>query len=80
MNRRGFLLGLLAAPVIVRAGSLMPVKASPLMVPVYEWAPVTKFFTITGYNEMGEIIQERIEWAGAMTIATDPYADARRAA
>jgi hypothetical protein len=33
MNRRGFLLGmgaLLAAPSIVRAGSLMPVKAPPL--------------------------------------------------
>lgn len=68
MKRRGFLLGLLAAPVIVRAGSLMPVKASPLSVPVYEWVAVSKFFTITGYNEMGEIIQERIKWAGAMTV------------
>lgn len=35
MNRRGFLtgaLGFLAAPAIVRASSLMPVKAMPIMV------------------------------------------------
>lgn len=28
-SRRGFLLGLLAAPVIVKASSLMPVKVQP---------------------------------------------------
>lgn len=77
MNRRGFLLGLLAAPVIVRAGSLMPVKAPPLMAPVYEWIEVSQFFTITGYNEMGEIIQERIEWATKVSVA-DPYPGATR--
>lgn len=35
MNRRGFLtgaLGFLAAPAIVRASSLMPVSAQPIMV------------------------------------------------
>jgi len=31
LSRRGFLGGLLAAPAIVRAGSLMPVKALPLV-------------------------------------------------
>lgn len=37
MNRRGFLLGLgasaLAAPAVVKAASLMPVKAPPLIAP-----------------------------------------------
>lgn len=34
MNRRGFITGLIslvAAPAIVRAGSLMPIKAEPLV-------------------------------------------------
>lgn len=34
-SRRGFLLGLLAAPVIVKAASLMPIKAPKII--KYDW-------------------------------------------
>jgi len=37
LPRRGFLAGLLAAPAIVRAASIMPVRVSPGLVP---WRPV----------------------------------------
>ena len=59
VGRRGLLLGVLAAPVIVRVGSLMPVRsrwaagglvragdAVPDIVPVYNWV-------VYGFDEDG---------------------------
>lgn len=48
-TRRGFLLGLLAAPLIVRASSLMAVK------PVHATGG---YIGVHGYNEYGETIYE----------------------
>lgn len=42
MNRRGFLTGLsalIAAPAIVRAGNLMPIKVMPIELEVYGASP-----------------------------------------
>jgi hypothetical protein len=55
LERRGFLLGLatsaLAAPAIVRAASIMPVKAL-----------VGDTWTLTGFDMYGEPITETIRW------------------
>ena len=74
-NRRGLILGLsaalVAAPAIVRAGSLMPIKAS-LVVPqdgialrsIVHPTVVADYIekiTITGYNIYGTFITEEVE-------------------
>lgn len=53
MNRRGLItgvLGLIAAPAIVRAGSLMPVRVPPLIIGVdFGWPARTRWFNfVTG--------------------------------
>lgn len=50
-TRRGFLGMLLAAPVIVKAASLMPVKA------LLE-VPETELLTLTGYDQYGKAVTE----------------------
>lgn len=83
MNRRGFLLGLLAAPVIVKASSIMPIKAPPVAVrTAYLWKPVQGHFVITGYDEFARLISQRIEGVRAMCVesaAMDEALNARLA-
>lgn len=55
INRRGLLLGLasaLAAPAIVHAGNLMPVKAIQL--------PATSLWIVKGWDAAGNMIEETI--------------------
>ena len=53
----GGMLGLIAAPAIVRASSLMPVKSKLVMMPINLGKP-RFYITITGINELGEQVRE----------------------
>ena len=53
MNRRGFLLGLLAAPAIVRASSLMPVRALLEL-------EIDEPFRFTGFESTVPLISESL--------------------
>lgn len=73
-SRRGFITGLIslvAAPAIVRAGSLMPIKGDPLTgwreifrsAPTIETSEIVGYtYTIKGWDVMGEFVSEQIEW------------------
>lgn len=64
MNRRGLLLGfasLLAAPAIVRASSLMPVKALPTRFVPTDWALEYRQEFIAVYEQNMRHLRQTIE-------------------
>lgn len=73
-TRRGFLLGLLAAPVIVRAASIMPVKVAP-----HEVWELTGNMTLIAPDWVRQFRIELFERAAAMTDVPDAYLGARLA-
>ena len=65
LSRRRILTGLLAAPIVVRAGLLMPVKAAPrwntLLIDNGARASVN-VVTLTGLDKYGNLFTETVLW------------------
>jgi hypothetical protein len=69
INRRKFLTGLIAAPIIVRAGLLMPVRPLPVVErwPIGNWAEVhhmitrNGLITLHGRDSNGDFVVEMAE-------------------
>jgi hypothetical protein len=70
LSRRSFLTGLVAAPIIVRAGIIMPVRPidpRPDITRAFQemqfvdLALYGQSFTVVGYNANGELVTERLD-------------------